>query len=212
MHIMTATAATPKPETQPQGNFVAFLVRDKQPGDNKPIFEGRLALPDTDAEFAFPLWGHEYADPKTGEVKTMFNGSTDPVSPHAAPMDQIAALLKSADATTALTTIGNLQLRSRQLVLFPNRFKEEAADKNRPNYWGAYAPGNDLPAVRISAWMRKDRYGRAYLSGTTSYPLPGKTEAQQQDLTPTLEQLEAEGLVPHGMPSKAKSKSAGRAR
>lgn len=32
-------------DTQAHGNFVAFLVRDKEPGDNKPTFDGRLKLP-----------------------------------------------------------------------------------------------------------------------------------------------------------------------
>ena len=153
-------------DIQAHGNFIAFLLREKEPGDKHPMFEGRLSLPDDPkVEYGFPLFAHEYTDPKTGEVMTMFNGGTDPVSLNAAPMDQIAALLKGADATTALTSVGSLQLRPRQLVLFPNRFKNEAPEKERPDYWGAYNHGNDPPVLRIGAWLRKDRYGRAMFGG-----------------------------------------------
>lgn len=199
-------------DIQARGNFIAFLLREKEPGDKRPMFEGRLSLPnDPKVEYGFPLFAHEYTDPKTGEVMTMFNGGTDPVSLNAAPMDQIAALLKGADATTALASVGNLQLRPRQLVLFPNRFKDEAPEKERPDYWGAYNHGNDQPVLRIGAWLRKDRYGRAMFGGSTSYPLPGKNEAEQQDAAPTIGELEAQGMVTRGMPEKAKKRSAGRA-
>jgi hypothetical protein len=195
--------------TETHGNFVAFLARDKQPCDNKPIFEGRLKLPDTDNELTFALWGHEYTDPKTGQMQTMFNGRADAVSSAAAPMQQVAALLKS-DEDTGPVAIGTLELQTRQLVLFPNRFKADAPDKQRPDYWGAYNPGNGQPIVRISAWLRKDRYNNAMMTGATSYPLPGKSETEQQNATPTLAELEAQGVVARGMPDKAKKRSAGR--
>lgn len=199
-------------DTQARGNFIAFLLSEKEPGDKRPMFEGRLSLPnDPKVEYGFPLFAHEYTDPKTGEVMTMFNGGTDPVSLNAAPMDQIAALLKGADATTALTSVGSLQLRPRQLVLFPNRFKNEAPEKERPDYWGAYNHGNDQPVLRIGAWLRKDRYGRAMFGGSTSYPLPGKNEAEQQDAARSIAELEAQGVVSRGMPEKSKKRSGGRA-
>jgi hypothetical protein len=196
-------------DTQTHGNFVAFLARDKQPGDRKPVFDGRLKLPGTDDDLTFALWGHEYADTKSGEMQTMFNGRSDAVSPAADPMQQVAALLKSDEANSP-AAVGNLELQARQLVLFPNRFKADAPEKQRPDYWGAYNPGNGQPIVRISAWLRKDRYNNAMMTGATSYPLPGKSEVEQQDATPTLEQLESEGLVSRGMPEKAKKRSSGR--
>ena len=196
-------------DTQPHGNFVAFLARDKEPGDRRPVFDGRLRLPATETDLTFALWGHEYADPKTGEVQTMFNGRADAVSPSDAPMDQVGALLKD-DGAAGPASVGNLQLRARQLVLFPNRFKAEAPEKERPDYWGAYNPGNGQPIVRISAWLRKDRYHNAMLAGATSYPLPGKSEVEQQDTTPTIAELEAKGVVSRGMPEKAKKRGGGR--
>jgi hypothetical protein len=35
-------------QPQPCGDFVAFLNRDKQSGDRRPTFEGRIAKPGTD--------------------------------------------------------------------------------------------------------------------------------------------------------------------
>ncbi|MDQ8699274.1 hypothetical protein [Hyphomicrobium sp. LHD-15] len=197
------------PDAQPHGNFVAFLVRDKEPGDKKPTFDGRLRLPTVEGELTFALWGHEYADPKTGEVQIMFNGRTDAVSPSDAPMVQVAALLKN-DGAAGPVSVGNLQIQSRQLVLFPNRFKAEDPAKQRPDYWGAYNPGNGQPMVRISAWLRKDRYQNAMMAGATSYPLPGKSEVEQQEVTPTIDELEAKGQVSRGMPEKTKKRSGGR--
>jgi len=190
------------------GNFIAYMNRNKEPGDSKPTFDGKLSLPGSEGEQTFALWAHEYTDPKSGEVKIMFNGRADAVSPTDEPMVQVAALL-SGDAEKA--SLGNLSLTARQLVLFPNRFKDEAPEKHRPDYWGAYNPGNGQPVVRISAWMRKDRYKNAMVSGATSYPLPGKSEVEQQDFGPTLDSLKQEGLVSQGMPEQGR-KRAGRGR
>lgn len=175
------TERTHMDNTTPQGNFVAFLVRDKEPGDRKPTFDGRLTIPGSDTETTIALWSHEYADPKTGEVKIMFNGRSDAISPSDTPIEQIAALTKAVDGASA--EVGNLSLAARQLVLFPNRFKDDAPEKQRPDYWGAYNPGHGQPVVRISAWLRKDRYKNAMISGATSYPIPGKSETEQQDMT-----------------------------
>lgn len=95
-------------------------------------------------------------------------------------MEQVAALIKDAPATGGEVAFGNLKLAPRQLVLFPNGFKADAPEKNRPDYWGAYNLGNGEPIVRISAWARKDRNQHAMLGGATSYPIPGKSEVQQQ--------------------------------
>lgn len=190
---------------QPRGNFVAFLNRDKQPGDNKPAFDGRLSLPGHDTQLPFPLWAHEYKDPKTGEVKIMFNGRIDAVSPTDAPLDQVATLLKE-DGANPEATYSNLQLKARQLVLFPNGFKAEAPEKQRPDYWGAFNPGNNAPVVRLSVWLRKDRYQNALLTGATSYPLPGKSEVEQQDALA----FEPQEATPE--PSKGKGKASARGR
>ena len=199
-------------DPQPHGNFIAFMNRSKQPGDNQPTFDGRIAIPGTEDKRRFALWAHEYTNPKSGEVQIMFNGQTDAAVPGAAPMEQVAALIKQAPAAEREATFGNLKLAARQLVLFPNGFKADAPDKNRPDYWGAYNPGNGEPIVRISAWARKDRNQHAMLGGATSFPIPGKSEVQQQDAAAELEALVDQGAVSKGMPAKGKAKGRGEAR
>lgn len=190
-----------------RGNFIAYLNRDKEPGDRKPAFDGRLSIPGKDDEMRFALWAHEYKNPKTGEVQIMFNGQTGNVATSAAPLEQVASLVNSGSEHSD-ATLGNLTLAARQLVLFPNRFKEEAPEKDRPDYWGAFNPGNGEPVVRISAWAKKDRNQHAMLAGATSYPIPGKSEAQQQDAT--LDLLVATGAVTKGMPKNKSRGASGR--
>jgi hypothetical protein len=198
-------------DKQTHGNFIAFMNRNKQPGDDKPTFDGRLAIPGVEDERRFALWAHEYKNPKTGEMQIMFNGQTDAVIAGATAMEQVAALIKTVPAGQGEATIGNLKLAPRQLVLFPNGFKAEAPEKDRPDYWGAYNPGNGEPIVRISAWTKKDRNQHAMLGGATSYPIPGKSEAQQQDAAPNLKDLVESGAVSQGMPVR-KGKGRGEAR
>jgi hypothetical protein len=159
------------------GNFVAFLNRDKQPGDKRPTFEGRLAIPGTETEHRFALWAHEYWNEATKGTQIMFNGAVQAAAHTDAPMAQVAALINGSDE---IASLGNIDLKPHQLVLFPNKFKDEAPDKERPDYWGAYNPGNGDPIIRISAWARKDRSQNAMFSGATSYPIPGKSEAEMQ--------------------------------
>lgn len=139
-------ASQPK---QPHGNFVAFLNRYKQRGDNKPTFDGRLSIPDTDSEHRFALWAHQYADPKTGEARIMFNGQAAAVATTDDPMAQVASLMRP-DTAGDVAMLNKMQLQPRQLVLFPNGFKSDAPDKKRPDYWGAFNPGEGQPIVRIS--------------------------------------------------------------
>lgn len=174
----------PAIDDQPRGDFVAFMSRDKQPGDNRPVFDGRLTLPGTDSTRTFALWSHEYADTATGEVRIMFTGQADAVATSASPIEQVASLQREAGASAEPARVSNLELRPRQLVLFPNKFKEPSREgeepSRRPDYWGAFNPADGSAVVRVSVWMRKDRSGRAMLSGATSYPLPDRTEAEHQ--------------------------------
>lgn len=50
------------------------------------------------------------------------------------------------------------------------------------------------------------------LGGATSYPIPGKSEVQQQDAAPDLKQLVDQGVVSQGMPAKGKGRGRGEAR
>ena len=191
---------------QPRGNFIAFINRDKKQGDNRPAFEGLIALPGTEQERRLALWAHEYTNPKTGEVQVMFNGQADSITTSASALEQISSLA----ATTASdqdATLGNLTLSAGQIVMFPNGFKSDAPEKDRPDYWGAYNPGNGEPLVRISTWAKKDRNDHAMLTGATSYPIPGKSEADMQEAQADMGQLLDTGVVTKGMPKKAAGRS-----
>ena len=50
---------------QQHGNFIAFMNRSKEPGDNKPTFDGRMAVPGGE-ELRFALWAHEFKKPEVG--------------------------------------------------------------------------------------------------------------------------------------------------
>lgn len=192
-------------QQQPRGDFVAFMNRDKQPGDNRPAFEGRISKPGAEDKHAMTLWAHEYTDPKTGEIKVMFNGQAEAYARNSAPKEQINALVRqSAEATEQ--ALGGLKLAPRQVVLFPNGFKDEAPEKDRPDYWGAYNPGDGSPIVRSSVWLKNDRNGRAFLSGATSYPLPGKSEAEMQASEAGLGELIETGKVTKGMPKRSRGR------
>lgn len=191
---------------QLRGNFIAFINRDKKVGDKRPAFEGRIAVPGNDDERRHALWAHEYTNPKTGETLVMFNGQAGNVTTSASALAQIASLA-SATGDTHEAVVGNLNLAAGHIVMFPNGFKDDAPEKDRPDYWGAYNPGNGEPVVRISAWAKKDRSGRAMLTGATSYPIPGKSEAEMQDAQPNLGHLVETGVVSKGMPKKASGRS-----
>jgi hypothetical protein len=127
-------------------------------------------------------------------VKIMLSGESTPTAGTltTSGMDaaeQLAALAKplarQSRADAATLDLGNLKIADRQMVLFPNGFKAEAPDKDRPDYWGGYNPGDGTPIIRVSAWLKKDRNNHAYLSGKTQYPIPGKSELEQQDAKPT---------------------------
>lgn len=195
--------------TQPRGDFYANLNRYKQPSDDKPIFAGTLTKPDDDAKLPFALWAFEYTDKKTGEVKRGYSGSINGIATNIPAADQIAALAARADAGTEVT-VANLTLRPGQIVLFENGFKAEDTTKNRPDLWGWVNPNDGTPAFRPSVWIKQyEDSGRAYLSGTTQYPIPGQTEAEMQRADDGLKDLLDRGEIAKGMP-KPKKERAGR--
>lgn len=194
-------------QSQLRGDFAAFLNRDKQPGDNRPMFEGHLTRPGDTEKYPMTLWAREYTDPATGEIKIRYSGTIGAYAAGTAPADQVAALTSSPSPDEQ--ALGGLTVRPRQVILFPNRFKDDEPDKQRPDLWGGANFGDGTPIVRLSVWMQQTRTGQAMLSGATSFPLPGKSEAQMQDAEPELGNLVARGDVSIGMP-KGKRRSEGR--
>lgn len=181
---------------QPTGNLYAPLNRYKTPGDDKPMFSGRLTKPGQEAEFPFSLWAFKYTDKKTGEIKTGYGGSISGVPANIPALDQIEALL--ADPTGADVKVANLNLRPGQIVLFQNGFKDENPAKDRPDQWGWVNPTDGTPPFKASAWIKQyEDSNRPYLSGETQYPLPDKTAEQQHA---TLDDLIANEHISKGMP------------
>lgn len=195
---------------QTRGNFVAFMNRDKQAGDNKPAFDGRIAKPGADDEQRCALWSFEYTDKATGEVLMGFNGRADGINTKAEAIDQITALLGAKSTAEVIELAGNLKLAPHQIVLFTNKKKAEGAGKDRPNFYGVYNPGDGSPVVSISAWARKDRNQHAMLSGGTQYPIPGKSIADQQDMDAEVERMVESGEISRGMPKAKKEGRGGR--
>jgi len=191
---------------QPKGNFYAPINRYKVQGDEKPIFVGTLIKPGDDAELPFSLWAFKYADKKTGEIKTGYSGSINGIPVNIPAAEQIEALL--ADTTGIDVTVANLTLRPGQIVLFPNGFKDDAPEKDRPDLWGWVNPTDGTPPFKPGVWIKQfEDSKRPYLSGATQYPLPGKSVGDQQ---PSLDQLIATGQVSHGVPRSRKRREEGR--
>ncbi|MBN9278751.1 MAG: hypothetical protein J0I57_14155, partial [Hyphomicrobium sp.] len=135
----------------------------------------------------------------------MYSGTIGAVSPDADPQAQIAALMRNANGGEL--SIGNITLNARQIILFPNGFKADAPDKKRPDIWGGANFGDGSPVVRASVWLRKTRNGQVMLSGATSYPIPGKTEAEMQAGEPDLQEIIESGKISKGLPEKARGKA-----
>jgi hypothetical protein len=176
--------------TTDRGNFIGNLNRTKQPGDKRPLFQGRIGLPGSDKEYVFALWGYEG---KNG--KTVFNGRANAFASNSDAIAQVGELIRADGPATGVALEDNgLTVKPQQLVLFANGFKDEA-HPNRPDFYGRWNPGDGQPLVAISAWMHKDRYERPLLAGQTSFPRkdvdPAKVEATPQ----TLDGLVQAGLV-----------------
>ena len=197
--------STTTPE-QPKGNFVAF--ENPRKGDGLPAFVGgRISIPGEAEEFPFSLWAHKYekTDKTTGEVQTLvsFGGEVGELPRGSSAQDRIRAMGEPVkDNAADVVDLGNgIKLRARQIAMFPNGFKDEAPEKDRPDYWGAFYPGDGKPVVRIGTWART-KGDRAYFTGRTSYPIPGKTEAEMQDMEQapehTLDELLDQGVVAKG--------------
>jgi hypothetical protein len=194
-------------QTQATGDFYAPLNRYKTPGDTKPMFTGQLQSPGDEAKLPFALWPFEYTDKKSGEVKRGYSGLITGVATNVPAQDQIEAMMAKSDA--AEITIDNLTLRPGQIVLFENGFKAEEPTKNRPDLWGWVVPTNGKPAFRSSVWVKHyEDSGKAYLSGATQYPRPGRSERDEMDAAA---KIQSEAAAPQPQQRKEASSRAARA-
>jgi hypothetical protein len=155
-------------EAQVKGNFTTRINKDKQPGDSKPVYEGRFTVPGTDEEYGFALFlgqdkeGRKYfSGPVTRQP---VNGKLD---------DQLSALLSTEKAPEA----GEGQDRPYRLFLLPTQPKERAEGKGElPAFWGRALLAVGSEPIQISVWEQDSRYQinphiTKYLRGNTQYPV-----------------------------------------
>lgn len=164
------------PEKRPS-NFAAFLNREKVAGDRTPIFvDGRISKPNETDELPFALWPFEYADKQTGEVRMGFQGPIGSVSLAAPAMDQLQSLLAAPPQAETILETNGLTVEPRRIVLFANTPKPDGA-ANQKTHYGYVNFGDGTPIVEVSAWLGKDRYGRAMLTGNTQFQLTPEQRA-----------------------------------
>lgn len=144
------------------GNFIAYKTRDKQQGDKKPAFTGKLTLPGSTAERGVSVWLH--TSKKTGDIVMSGRLGLD-------ANDQIKEMVGKGevDPDAAIEIMQNggkgLKIDPNALILFTN--KRKAENEKQPDYFGYVNPGKGEPLVRLSVWSRTDRNGNAFLGGAT---------------------------------------------
>ncbi len=200
-----------QPVKQPRGDIYATLNRYKQRGDKKPMFVGHVTRPGETAQLPLTLWARHYTDPKTGEQKKRFFGTAGSIASNASAMDHIDALMTAPIAADEIE-FASIKLKPGQVVFFPNQFKAEAPDKNRPDFSGGVLLDDGTPLFRACIWLKAiEDSGDPYLSGATSFPLPGKSEAEMQDAIahePVADRAEANVALAAGIVER-KSRSRG---
>lgn len=147
-----------------RGNMIGFLNTSKQPGDLRPVFQGKLTLPGTISERGFALWattsersGATVLTGRAGDsAVAQIDKLTKPVAEHDADTTIALAQRDGAEA---------LEIKPNSMVLFTNKSKD-AANQSRPDYWGYYNPGGAEPLMRLAAWAKTDQRGNAMLTGS----------------------------------------------
>lgn len=169
---------------QPTGNFAAFFNRNKINGDDRPMFvDGKITKPTGDDERSVTLWAFEYKDAE-GVLHVGFNGSIGAMNRKAPAIDQIQGMMATRKTSAELDAGGDLKVASEQIVMFTNKTKADAPDKDRPTHYGFVNFGDGTPLVRVSAWLGKDRYERPVLTGSTQFPQPKDKKAIDPAKTP----------------------------
>lgn len=157
-----------------RGNLIGYLNKSKQPGDDRPVFQGKLSLPGLTTERGFALWAH--TSEKTGD--TVLSGRAGESA-----TSQIEKLTKPPRQHDTDTTIkleqrdgsAGLSIDPHSMLLFTNKQKD--TNQARPDYWGYYNPGGGQPLMRLAAWAKTDRHGSAMLTGSLQKEEPKRENA-----------------------------------
>lgn len=153
-----------------KGNLRGFLNRQKMPGDNRPVFQGKLSLPGIKGDRSFALW--PYTSEKSGA--SVLSGRAG-----ASAAEQIQMLTNpqrehDTDTTIEIAQKGGgeaLHIQPNAIVMFTNKSKD-ADNQKRPDYFGYYNPGGGQPLMRLAAWTDTDRNGAAIITGNVSKDEP----------------------------------------
>lgn len=176
-----------------RGNFRAFKNNSKEVGDDRPLFQGKLTLPNSKDERSFALW--PYASEKDGS--SILSGragvsANSQIASYTQPAKE--QVQKLAVEIPSKTDGKPFKLEPDSLILFTNKSKN-AENPERPDYYGFYNPG-DGKLQRVAAWSQLDRYGNLMLTGSVQpydqnkdmeQDADGPTQATHPEKTPERE-------------------------
>jgi hypothetical protein len=165
-------------QTPEKGNLIGFYNLKKEPGDDRPAFQGRLSLPGNPMERPFALW--PTTSEKTGE--TLLSGRAGESA--RSQIDKLANPEKPLDPDTAIKVAQNegrgLTIDPHGILLFSNKQKD-AEHPDRPDYWGYYNPGGSDRLMKLAVWARTDRGGKAMLTGNVQRDEPRQDKDAEQE-------------------------------
>ncbi len=175
-----------------RGNFRAFKNNSKEIGDDRPLFQGKLTLPNSKDERSFALW--PYASDKDGSSILSGRAGASANSQIAAytqpPKEQVQKL---AVEIPSKTDGKPFKLEPDSLILFTNKTKD-ANNQERPDYYGFYNPG-DGKLQRVAAWSQLDRYGNPMLTGSVQ-PYERNKDVEQDAAGPPRQQQKEQSREP----------------
>ena len=150
-----------------EGRMIAFLNAQKEAGDSKPAFEGRVSLPQDPNERRVVLWAHT-----TKKGRTMLAGRVSKSA--AAQIEELARPAREPDDSLidqAQTDGRQFAVDAQEMLLFANA-RKGPEQSSHPDYWGYYNPGDGASLMRLAVWAKTDAHGKAMLSGSVKVHEP----------------------------------------
>lgn len=177
--------AAQKPNPK-RGNLIGFLNTKKTPGDNRPIFQGKLTLPGKETERGYALWS--YTSEKSGA--TVLSGKA--LDDANTQVERLTSPDREYDTDTTIALAQkdgaeSLEIKPGAMVMFTNKSKD-TDNPSRPDFWGYYNPGGKQPLMRLAAWSKTDRNGRAMLTGSLVVDEP--SQSLEQEAGPPVHELD----------------------
>lgn len=168
------------------GKFRVNKNKNKEDGDNRPFFTGKMTMPGDHSPRALSLWTH--VSERSG--KSVLSGKLS-----LSAMEQINAFtpnapqLPTSEAIELAAKNGAeaLKIEAGDVLMFINTSKKDNPD--RPDYFGYANPGKGQQLVRISGWLDVDRAGNATLSGTANWQDMQRSAEKEDHPSPFKEDL-----------------------